>query len=158
MKLRKKRPNSLSISRVRPSAIAYIAVCAELAHEPSLAFAAYEDYLRAGDSDAERRTGAEKRLAAFLPGLAIASVTSDPPGATISIDGRPSVNTPKTFHDVKPGEHRIVLTRGSARVTQVAKVESGATMSVVASLQRAGAGSGWVAISAPVEFDVFERG
>jgi hypothetical protein len=130
----------LQADQVTPSAASLynIAVCAELAHEPSLAFAAYEDYLRAGDPDTERRTGAEKRLAAFLPGLAIAAVTSDPPGATIYVDRAELGSFGETPRRValEPGEHRVTFQRdGFVPVTETVTLVKGKSTEVAVRLE-----------------------
>jgi hypothetical protein len=85
-------------------------------------------------------------------------IKSEPEGARILLDGRTSGVTPATFRQVVAGEHRIALTHGALQITQVARVERGATVTVVASLQAPSIGSGWVAATSPLELDVLEGG
>lgn len=84
-------------------------------------------------------------------------IRSEPTGAHITIDGRSYGVTPTTLENISAGEHRILLKRGTLEARQRVRVEAGRTVSVVAPLQST-APAGWVAITSPVDVDVFERG
>jgi len=103
----------------------------------------------------------ETRSAARHPAAAATGtllIKSEPAGASITIDGRPSGVTPTTLRHVIAGDHRISLTRGAVTIDQSARVEDGATVTVVASLRAPSVGSGWVAVRSPLELDVVESG
>lgn len=85
-------------------------------------------------------------------------IQSEPAGARVSVDGEPRGVTPLTLTNVKPGEHAVVLDASSGPVHQKVTVQAGATASIVVPLMAAPSGpvSGWVAVSAPFEMDIFE--
>lgn len=103
----------LQVQSIAPSAGALynVAVCAELAKQPGLAFASYRDYLTLSDPDSERRRDAEQRLAALQKNLAVVTVTSQPKGAAIYVD-RKELGTygpaPRSIV-IGPGERSIVV-------------------------------------------------
>lgn len=86
------------------------------------------------------------------------TVRSDPAGAEVVLDGRPHGVTPLTLTKIAPGEHRLTLRQGPSELRQTIRVAAGATVSVLAPFQAAGAGSGWLTINTPNEFDIFEKG
>jgi hypothetical protein len=87
------------------------------------------------------------------------SISSEPSGAEVSIDGRVYGTTPLTLGDVTPGERRIVLKLAGREVRQTVQVESGATASVIAPMSEATSSpSGWIAIVSKAELDIFEDG
>jgi PEGA domain len=56
------------------------------------------------------------------------TLTTDPPGATLTIDGQPGGRTPLTLRDLAPGSHTIVLTApGRQTVTKTVELRAGAT-------------------------------
>jgi hypothetical protein len=85
-------------------------------------------------------------------------VSTEPAGAQVSIDGRHSGATPLEWGNVSPGEHRIALKWEGIEVRHMVRVEPGSTVSVVAPLRPITPASGWIAISSPVDVDVFEDG
>jgi len=88
-------------------------------------------------------------------------VSSDPPGAQVTIDGVARGVTPLTLDAVDPGEHSVSLSRNGVNIVRTVKVAPGTTGSVMASLgaaATAGAVGGWIALTAPFEVQVFEDG
>ena len=102
----------------------------------------------AAASDAAAATGSTGRLI----------VRSEPSGAQVEIDGRAAGATPLTIEALAPGDHRVLLKRGTTEIRQTVHVEAGATVSIVAPLQPALGASGWLAIDVPAELDVIEKG
>ena len=84
-------------------------------------------------------------------------VTSDPPGARVTVDGTPRGTTPLTI-SVRPGAHSVVVTDGNSTTTRNVNVLEGTTATVVAAFAPAGAAAGWLAITSPVELQVRENG
>jgi hypothetical protein len=116
---------------VTPSArsLYNIAVTADLAGERGLAFAYLDQYLGGTDDDAQRRGDATERLARIEKKLAIVRVVSDPPGASIFVDG------------VEYGEYgrtprRIALDPGQRRIELALEGFVGATTKVEAVVGR----------------------
>ncbi|HMC77235.1 MAG TPA: PEGA domain-containing protein [Vicinamibacterales bacterium] len=82
------------------------------------------------------------------------TVTTEPAGAKVTLDGKAAGETPLTLDTVKPGRHTIVVTAASgATAKRTVRVESGQTLAVDVPLF-----SGFAAISAPFILDVSENG
>jgi hypothetical protein len=64
------------------------------------------------------------------------AVSSDPPGARVTIDGRSYGNAPVTASDLSPAEHKVSVTSGAGSADRVVTVEPGGTTSVVFSLRQ----------------------
>ncbi|MBX3248476.1 MAG: PEGA domain-containing protein [Myxococcales bacterium] len=94
-----------------PAALFNIALCFERLEQPDQAFLFYVRYLESEDDDPSRRDFAERARRRIEPGLALAEVRSDPPGAEIFVDGRErgSFGTTPRLIALSAGEHRIEL-------------------------------------------------
>jgi len=84
-------------------------------------------------------------------------VTSDPPGARVTIDGTRRGVTPLTL-PLPSGQHAVIISDGATNVSRTVNVTAGATATVMAGLAPAGAVAGWLTISAPFELQVLEGG
>lgn len=105
----------LRAHRAAPSArsLYNIALCAQLAHRDAMAFAYFDELLRTPESPevADLRADATTRITALRRRLALVSVTSDPPGATIYVDQRDHGSfgtTPRTLA-LPAGAHHLTL-------------------------------------------------
>jgi hypothetical protein len=87
-------------------------------------------------------------------------VKTEPAGARVSIDGVARGTTPVTVSDLPPGEHAVLLESSFGPVKQTVTIEAGITASLTVPLvpTEAAPTSGWIAISAPSEVEVFENG
>jgi hypothetical protein len=85
-------------------------------------------------------------------------VTSDPPGARVSVDGVPRGVTPFSMAAVPVGEHRVTLSSDQSSIQRQVTVAAGATATVMASIANTGVAGGWAQIKAPIELQVFEGG
>ncbi|HEY7290621.1 MAG TPA: PEGA domain-containing protein [Vicinamibacterales bacterium] len=85
-------------------------------------------------------------------------VRTDPAGAQVTVDGIPRGKSPVLVESLAAGEHSVVLESENANVKQTVSVEAGMTASLVVPLTNveAAPASGWIAISAPVELQIFE--
>jgi serine/threonine protein kinase len=84
-------------------------------------------------------------------------VRSEPPGARVTIDGTPSGTTPATVEQLAPGTHSVTLQTDLSSVTQEVTIEPGATASLVVPIAPQGVPlSGWIAVDAPAEVQVYE--
>ncbi len=83
-------------------------------------------------------------------------VTSDPPGARVTIDGR-AIGTTPVVASVTPGSHDVTVSNGGSTVTRTVRVSAGSTTNFTAALS-ASAGAGWLSITAPIELQVLEGG
>jgi hypothetical protein len=85
-------------------------------------------------------------------------VRTDPSGAKVSVDGALRGTSPLTVEDLTPGVHRVTLENDLGSVSQDVTVEAGTTASLVVpmTVQKGVPVSGWIAIAAPVDLQVFE--
>ena len=85
-------------------------------------------------------------------------VTTHPPGATVLVDGEQKGTAPVLVADLAIGRHRVELRADGATVQQEVTIEPGGTSSLVVPISSSQSApvSGWVAVSAPVELQVFE--
>lgn len=130
--------------------------------------------LPAGTYDVELRNGASKRALSVTidpatatrefvdlapdGGLGSVDVTTDTPGARVTIDGVARGVTPVVVPDVEPGSHRVGVAVGDSTIYRTVTVTAGAVVSVVASAAPSGVSGGWIAIAAPIELQVIENG
>jgi len=85
-------------------------------------------------------------------------VRTDPPAATVVVDGRSVGRSPVSVADLPPGPHSVQLVSDGGTVTERVLIEPGKIASLFVPLGRAGTGStaGWVTVSAPSDVQVFE--
>jgi serine/threonine-protein kinase len=88
-------------------------------------------------------------------GLTTLDVQSNTPGARVTVDGVRRGVTPLTL-TVGPGLHTVIVTDGTSTASQTVTARPGETTTIIASLTPAAA-AGWVAISVPVELQVFQN-
>ena len=86
-------------------------------------------------------------------------IRTDPPGAQVSVDGHTLGKSPLTAEGLAPGPHTVVLVNELGSVTQKVNIEAGATASLMVPLTASrGAGvSGWIAVNAPVDVQLYEN-
>ena len=88
------------------------------------------------------------------------NIRTDPPGATVTIDGQRRGVSPLLIEGLTPGTHVVGLQNTLSSVTEQVTVQAGATASLVVPLS-APQGipvSGWVSVNSPVEMQLFEDG
>jgi hypothetical protein len=99
-------------------------------------------------------------LSAVEPESGGLRVRTQPEGAEVSVDGVVAGRSPVTLSDLKPGEHVVVVTGDFPPIKQVVVVERGAIASLLVSRDANAAAErtgGSVAVSSPIELQVFER-
>jgi hypothetical protein len=86
-------------------------------------------------------------------------VRTEPAGAMVTVDGIPRGKAPVLVESLAAGEHSVVLEAEGGNIKQTVTVEAGMTASLVVPLAAADNApvSGWVAVSAPVELQIFEN-
>lgn len=85
-------------------------------------------------------------------------VATDPPGASISVDGVSHGETPMRLTGLPEGPHQIVLTRGDESVSRQIGVQAASTTTLFVPMIRSSVGlSGWVQISSPVVAQLYEN-
>ena len=93
------------------------------------------------------------------PTLGQLRVRTEPAGARVSIDGLPRGTSPVTVLELPPGEHAVVLESDLGTVKQTVTIEAGITASLMVPLgsPESASVSGWMAVSAPAEVQIFEN-
>ncbi len=87
-------------------------------------------------------------------------VRTEPAGAKVSVDGASRGTSPVTVADLAPGEHAVLLESDRGSVRQVVTIEAGVTASLMVPLGAtpdSALVSGWIAVSAPADVQVFEN-
>ena len=85
-------------------------------------------------------------------------VTSAPPGARVTVDGRPVGQTPLKLRDVEPGRHQVVIGAGATAVRRTVEVAAGPAASLFVTLGSAPPGStGSVVVESPAELRLLEN-
>ena len=87
-------------------------------------------------------------------------VRTEPAGARVTVDGVPRGTSPITVADLTPGEHAVTLESDRGSVKQTVAIEAGITASLMVPLGGASDGapvSGWIAVTAPADVQVFEN-
>jgi hypothetical protein len=86
------------------------------------------------------------------------SITTDPPGARVSVDGNARGNSPLTVAGLAAEPHKITVTNDAGTVERTVAVAAGSTTSVMFALPKAsGPMAGWLSISAPFDVEVMEN-
>lgn len=90
--------------------------------------------------------------------LGALSIATDPPGALVTVDGRPRGVSPVTVADLTTEEHKVTVTGEAGVVEKTVRVAAGTTASVMFSLSaRTGPVGGWLSIAAPFDVEVLEH-
>jgi hypothetical protein len=86
-------------------------------------------------------------------------VRTEPAGARVSVDGVSRGTTPVTVSDLAAGDHTVALESDLGSVKQTVTIEAGNTASLVVPLGAAEGApvSGWVAVTAPADVQLFEN-
>ena len=91
--------------------------------------------------------------------LSSLSITTDPPGARVMIDGQARGTSPLAVSDLTVGQHKVTVTGDNGTVERQVTTEAGVASSVVFSLPRTqGVSVGWLSVTSPFEVQVVERG
>ncbi len=87
-------------------------------------------------------------------------IWTDPSGARVIVDGEPRGTSPLTVTDLATGEHTVRLENDLGGVTHNVMVVPGVPASLVVpmSVPQGAVVSGWLALNAPVEMQLYEQG
>ena len=88
-------------------------------------------------------------------------VRTDPPAASVTVDGRFIGRSPVSVGDLAPGTHKVALEHGALSVTEQVLIESGRTASLVVPMvarPAPGVTAGWIAVTAPADVQIYEDG
>jgi PEGA domain-containing protein len=83
-------------------------------------------------------------------------VSSQPPGARVTVDGAVKGTTPISLGEIAEGPHQLSIANGETTVRRSVTIRAGATSSVDVALSSAESSGGWLALTAPVELTLAE--
>lgn len=87
------------------------------------------------------------------------SIATDPPGAQVTVDGRPRGVSPVVVENLSAAEHGVTVTSTSGSVERRITLDAGGTKELVFSLPRSTAAlGGWVSVASPYQVELYERG
>jgi serine/threonine protein kinase len=86
-------------------------------------------------------------------------IRTEPAGATVTVDGRVLGKSPLTAEGLTPGPHTVTVENDLGPVTQRVTIEAGTTASLVVPMTapKNAPLSGWIAVSAPIEVQLYEN-
>jgi hypothetical protein len=86
-------------------------------------------------------------------------IRTNPPKARVTVDGQSFGRTPTVVTGLTPGPHTVLLETDTERVSEQVVIEEGVTASLVVPMNGppVSGGSGWIAVSAPAEVQIFEN-
>jgi hypothetical protein len=86
-------------------------------------------------------------------------VRTDPPRARVTVDGQPFGRSPTVVTGLTPGPHQVLLETDTEQISEQVLIEAGGTASLVVPMksQPTGSVSGWIAVSAPAEVQIYEN-
>ena len=86
-------------------------------------------------------------------------IRTEPPGARVSVDGTARGTAPLMVDGLAPGGHAVELANDLGSVAHNVHIEAGATASLVVPMTapRGAPVSGWIAVAAPVDVQIFEN-
>jgi hypothetical protein len=99
-------------------------------------------------------------LAGAAPTTGGLVVRTEPAGAAVTIDHVPQGASPVSIANLTPGDHTIGVSSDGVAVEQIVTVEAGTTSSLVVPITARDRGpvSGWLAVSAPIDVQIYEGG
>jgi hypothetical protein len=111
------------------------------------------------------KAGSEVAHFIDIPQAAVTStgqlqIRTEPAGARVIVDGQPRGISPAMIDGLAPGIHQVSLQGPGGALTESVTVQAGAVASLIVPLNGAEGApvSGWVAITAPVEVQLYENG
>jgi len=99
-------------------------------------------------------------LAKTTPTIGGLVVRTEPPGASVTIDRVPQGASPVSIANLTPGDHTVIVSSDGVSVEQLVTVEAGMTSSLVVPIaaRERGPVSGWIAVTSPIDVQIFEGG
>ncbi|MGH9348326.1 MAG: PEGA domain-containing protein [Vicinamibacterales bacterium] len=87
-------------------------------------------------------------------------VRSDPSGAKVTVDGHVFGRAPLTLENLTPGSHAVTLENDLGEVKETVTIEAGVTAALVVPMSAPSNApvSGWIAVNAPADVQIFENG
>ena len=102
----------------------------------------------------------EMKTRVDVPQVGRVSVVTEPPGAKVSVDGRPRGAAPLVVADLHAGEHTVTVASDAGSSERKVVVTPGGTAAIVFSLASKASGpiGGWLSLSAPFDVEITENG
>ena len=93
------------------------------------------------------------------PALGDLQVRTEPPKAKVTVDGHLFGRSPLIVKNLTPGSHTVTLESDAASFTEEVTIEAGQTAALLVPMTKPQAAnvSGWIAIAAPTDVQVYEN-
>jgi hypothetical protein len=91
-------------------------------------------------------------------GTGSVEITTEPPGAAVTIDGVSRGVSPLRISDLPPGTHAVTLARAGRLLRRSITVRAGASTSLVVPMESGATGSGWLTVTSPVPAQIYADG
>jgi len=85
-------------------------------------------------------------------------ITTEPPGAAITVDGVSRGVSPVRVADLPPGTYAVTLARAGRLLRRSVTVRAGASTALVVAMERDATGSGWLTVTSPVPAQIYADG
>lgn len=120
-----------------PSELWNIVRCREGMDDAEGAAAAIDDYLGSRDVSAQDRADAQREAQGLRTRPSVLTVTTTPPGATVSVDGKPVPGVTPLSLDLRAGSHSVLVRRdGYFPVSHPVEARFGRAVIVTLDLER----------------------
>jgi hypothetical protein len=87
------------------------------------------------------------------------SVTTEPAGGNVTLDGIERGRAPIVIQDLAPGEHRVIVRNRGAESRHTVMVAAGATSAVIVAAGAANSAGGWLSVlGTPIPLQIHEAG
>jgi hypothetical protein len=91
--------------------------------------------------------------------VGVLQITTNPPGLTVSVDGRPRGRSPLTVAGLSAGPHAVLVPFPTGPIEQRVEIQAGTTAAVhLVTPALAADASGWLRVESPAAIQIFERG
>jgi hypothetical protein len=88
--------------------------------------------------------------AAAAASVGSVEITTNPPGAEVTVDGVPRGISPVQVAGLAPGPHAVTLARAGRLLRRTVTVEAGASVPLAVAMAGTGTGPGWLTVTSPV--------
>jgi hypothetical protein len=86
------------------------------------------------------------------------AITTNPPGAAVTVDGVPRGVSPVQVPGLTPGTHAVTLARAGRLLRRTVSVEAGRSTSLAVTMDGTARGPGWLTVTSPVPAQIYAGG
>lgn len=83
-------------------------------------------------------------------------VDTEPPGAKVSVDGKPVGTAPQTVANLATGRHEVMVESVRGRISRTVEIAAGESVSLVVAIPAPVLSAGWIAVQSPVSVRILK--